>query len=273
MNGDSEKISPKRTVLICHDTEPLNHRALARWLASFTDLAAVVVICEPKSRLWKRVKREVKRIGLWRLLDVIAFRLYSRFFLSANDRRWTEDKLHQLEAQFPAIPRSTRILTTQSPNSPETEQLLREVHPDLILARCKHILNERIFGQARIGTFVMHPGICPEYRNAHGCFWALAMRDTTNVGMTLLKIDNGVDTGPVYGFYGCNYDEIRESHNIIQNRVVFDNLDSLRLKFDELLAEAAAPVDTKGRRSKAWGQPWLSAYLRWKRLARKQWGA
>src|SRR5436309_328007 len=24
------------------------------------------------------------------------------------------------------------------------------------------------------GTFVLHTGICPEYRNAHGCFWALA---------------------------------------------------------------------------------------------------
>src|ERR1017187_8582670 len=232
----------RRTVLICHDTEPLNRRALARWLASFTDLVAVVVICEPKSRLWKRVKREVQRIGLWRFLDVFAFRVYSRLFLAADDRRWTEDKLKQLEEPYPEIPSSTRILTTPSPNSPETEQLLREVRPDLILARCKHILNERIFGQARIGTFVMHPGICPEYRNAHGCFWALAMRDTGNVGMTLLKIDKGVDTGPVYGFYRCNYDEAVESHNTIQSRVVFDNLDSLRSKFEELLAGVAVPI-------------------------------
>jgi Formyl transferase len=266
----SAKTPPSRTVLICHDSEPLNRRALARWLASFTDLAAVVVIGEPKSRLWKRVKREVERIGLWRFLDVLAFRIYSRLFLSADDRRWTEDRLRQLEALFPEIPVSTRILETRSPNSPETEQLLREVHPDLILARCKYILNERIFGQARIGTFVVHPGICPEYRNAHGCFWALASRDPANVGMTLLKIDKGVDTGPVYGFYRCNYDEVRESHNIIQNRVVFDNLDSLRCKFEELLAGAAVPIDTKGRKSQAWGQPWLSAYLRWKRAARKQ---
>jgi hypothetical protein len=28
------------SVLICHHHEPLNHIALARWLASFTDLAA-----------------------------------------------------------------------------------------------------------------------------------------------------------------------------------------------------------------------------------------
>jgi len=35
----------------------------------------------------------------------------------------------------------------------------------------------------------MHPGICPEYRNSHGCFWALANDDPERVGVTLLQID------------------------------------------------------------------------------------
>jgi hypothetical protein len=250
----------------------LNRRALPRWLASFTDLAGVVIICEPKSRLWKRIKREIKRVGFWRFLDVLALRLYSRAVLAADDRRWTEETLRKLEARYPEITASTRILKTPNPNSPETEQLLRGLRPDLILARCKNLLNERIFGLAKVGTFVMHPGVCPEYRNAHGCFWALATRDTQRVGMTLLKIDKGVDTGPIYGYYGCHYDEARESHNIIQNRVVFDNLDALRLKFEQILAGNAVTIDISGRNSQAWGQPWLSAYLRWKLAARKSVG-
>ncbi len=273
MSADPVNTSSKRTVLICHDPELLNRRALPRWLASFTELVAIVVIIEPRSRLWKRVKREVKRIGIGRFVDVFAFRLYSRLFLRSSDRRWSEAKLRELEALYAAVPPSTRILITESPNSSTTEQLLREVKPDLILARCKHILKETVFSQARVGTFVMHPGICPQYRNAHGCFWALANRDTGNVGMTLLKIDKGVDTGPVYGFYRCNYDELHESHNVIQDRVVFDNLDELRAKFEEILAGNAPTIDTRGRKSQAWGQPWLTAYLRWKRLARKEVGA
>lgn len=269
MSADPVKAFSQRTVLICHDTEILNRWALPRWLGSFSDLAAIVVIREPKSRLWKRIKREVKRIGILRFLDVLAFRVYGRLFLRDSDRRWAEAKLRELEAQYPEVPGSTQILTTNSPNSPETEQLLREVQPDLILARCKHILKASIFTRARMGTLVMHPGICPQYRNAHGCFWALASRDTGNVGMTLLKIDKGVDTGPVYGFYRCNYDETRETHNIIQERVVFDNLEALRAKFEEILAGNASTIDTTGRKSQAWGQPWLSAYLRWKWRARK----
>jgi folate-dependent phosphoribosylglycinamide formyltransferase PurN len=233
-------------------------------------LAGIVVICEPKSRLWKRIKREIKRVGPWRFFDVLAMRIYSRLLLAGNDRRWVEQMLRNVEARYPDIPTSTRILQTPNPNSKQSEQLLREVQPDLILARCKNLLNERIFGLARIGTFVMHPGVCPEYRNAHGCFWALAMRDKQKVGMSLLKIDKGVDTGPVFGYYGCDYDEVRESHNIIQQRVVFDNLEELRGKFEEILAGRAIPIDVSGRRSQAWGQPWLSAYLRWKRAARKE---
>ena len=80
----------------------------------------------------------------------------------------------------------------------------------------------------------MHPGVCPEYRNAHGCFWALANGDAERVGMTLLKVDAGVDTGPVYGYYGCRYDESRDSHVVIQSRVVFDNLDTLRAKLSAM---------------------------------------
>jgi hypothetical protein len=90
--------------------------------------------------------------------------------------------------------------------------------------------------------------------------------------MTLLRVDSGVDTGPVYGYYRYSYDEITESHAIIQSRVVFDNLDALRQKFEEILAGTAKPVDTLGRKSQAWGQPWLTSYLRWKRQARRQAG-
>ena len=115
----------------------------------------------------------------------------------------------------------------------------------------------------------MHPGICPEYRNAHGCFWALAKRDLNKVGMTLLKIDKGVDTGPAYGYYTSRYDELTESHIVIQHRVVLDNLDALRTKLLEIFGGVATPLDTSGRPSAVWGKPWLTSYLKWKSQARR----
>ena len=158
-------------------------------------------------------------------------------------------------------------MLTATPNSDATAGFLRECAPDLVIARCKVLLRENIFTMPRAGTFVLHPGICPEYRNAHGCFWALANRDLSNVGLTLLQVDRGVDTGPVYGYYRYPFDETVESHIVIQHRAAFENLDAIAEKLREIERGVAQPLETGGRTGAVWGQPWLSAYLRWKREA------
>ena len=258
-----------RSVLICHHDEPLNRIGLARWMASFTDLAGIIVVREPGGRLRRRIRREIERVGFLRFLDVLAFRLYYKFALAGADAEWTERTLAELAAKYPEIPATTRVLETPSPNSDEAQKLLEELQPDFVLARCKNLLAQRIFSIPSSGTYVMHPGICPEYRNAHGCFWALANRDRERVGMTLLRIDKGVDTGPVYGYYSYDFDESKESHIVIQARVVLENLDALRAKFEEIVDGTAKNIETAGRDSRAWGQPWLSSYMRWKRAARQ----
>jgi hypothetical protein len=248
----------------------LDRFGLARWLASFTDLTAIVVVREPPARFLRRIRREIQRVGVARFLDVLAFRLYYKLVLAAADGAWTMATLNGLLQRYADVPASCRVLDTSSPNSAESLALLLEVQPDVIVARCKNILREQVFKAASSGTFVMHPGVCPDYRNAHGCFWALANRDLENVGMTLLRIDAGVDTGPVYGYYRCRFNESRESHIVIQSRAVFDNLEPLRAKFEEILSGTARTIDTSGRSSRAWGQPWLTSYLRWKRAARQR---
>jgi methionyl-tRNA formyltransferase len=177
--------------------------------------------------------------------------------------------LRNLCERYPEIPQTTPVLITTSPNSAEAREFLRAAAPDLVLARCKFILNEEVFTIPADGTFVMHPGICPEYRNAHGCFWALANDDFERVGMSLVRIDRGVDTVPIFGYYRCDYDSRADSHIVIQLRTVFDNLDSLKEKLVQIHAGTAVPIDVTGRKSAVWGQPWMTKYLHWKRAARK----
>jgi len=258
-----------RTVLICHADDALNREGLARWLAATTSLAAVIVLEEPPSRMKQRIRREIKRVGWWRFADVLAFRFYYKLFLARRDRQWEDRTLMRICAQYTAIGSETRFLHAPSPNAPEVEALLKEVGPDLMIARCKTLLKESVFSIPRHGTFVMHPGICPQYRNAHGCFWALAQRDRQNVGMTLLKINRGVDTGPVHGYFRCQFDEHTESHHVIQHKVVFDNLDTIQARLLEIHRGASAVIDTRGLPSGEWGQPWLTSYIRY-RLSRQR---
>ncbi|MDZ4686507.1 MAG: formyl transferase [Planctomycetaceae bacterium] len=253
-----------RIALICHEDEPLNRDGLARWLNSFGDLVGIVELHEGRDRKWQRVRREVKRVGPLRFLDVLAFRAYSKIFLSSADAAWERRQLCRLRLRFPASLDHVPVLPTDSPNGEDVESFLQFCEPTLVIARCKTLLKERIFSIPTRGTYVMHPGICPQYRNAHGCFWAMAEDDLHNVGMTLLKIDRGVDTGPVYGFYRCPFNPVMESHHVIQDKVVLENLKPLAAKFQEIATGAAQPIATAGHDSRTWGQPWLSAYLNYR---------
>lgn len=251
-------------VLICHDDEPLTNEGMARWLASFSELAGIVIISENSSRITKRIKMEVKRSGILGFVDVLMFRLYYKIFMAKRDVKYNLEAINELRLKYPEIPIDTKIHQTQSPNSDDTIAFLQSIPHDFAIARCKSILKEEVFIQAEIGTFVMHPGICPEYRNAHGCFWAMVNEDYDNIGMTLLKVDKGIDTGPIYGYFKSDLELLQETHNTIQAKVVFDNLDAIKDKFIDIYQGLAVPLGVKGRKSGTWGQPWLSKYLLWK---------
>ena len=248
-----------RTLLICHADAALDREGLARWLGSFSDLAGTIVIDEPLERKRRRIAREIDRVGYLRFLDVLAFRVYHAMCRSAQDRLWEKTQLEALRTRFPNRPDAPELLV-QSPNSAAAEAFVRDVKPTLAIARCKTLLQERIFSVPTLGTYVLHPGICPEYRNAHGCFWARATGDDANVGATLLRIDRGVDTGPVFGYFRIEADRL-ESHVVTEHRAVLDHLDAIRDKLLAIEAGTATPIDTRGRRSATWGQPWLTAHV------------
>jgi hypothetical protein len=258
-----------KTLLICHDGAALDQVVLARWLSSFSELVGTVVIQEKPAQRRRRVRREIQRIGFVRFLDALAFRLYYRLFLFGKDQRWERQQVREKCVVYAELPSTVAILETPSPNNPEAEAFIKELKPDIVVARCKVLLKESVFSIPPRGTFVMHPGICPEYRNAHGCFWALANRDMNKVGMTLLRIDKGVDTGPPFGYYTYPFDEVHESHIVIQHRVVLENLTALRDKFLEIFDGTAIPLKISGRPSATWGQPWLTKYRQWKRQAKR----
>jgi hypothetical protein len=252
-----------RTLLICQDGADLDREGLARWLASFSTYVGSVVIREPAGRLKKRIEREIARVGWFRFVDVLAFRAYYTLAHAAADRRWEARELERLRTVYPVRPDAPEMIVS-SPNGPEAEAFIRAQQPDLVIARCKTLLKEQVFSIPRHGTFVMHPGICPEYRNAHGCFWARALGDRDNVGATLLRIDKGVDTGPVFGYFRVQ-PEPGESHIVTQHRVVLDHLDAIRDRLLAVEAGSAERIATDSRPSATWGQPWLTAYVRMRR--------
>jgi folate-dependent phosphoribosylglycinamide formyltransferase PurN len=268
MHTQEEKPS---VVLICHEQDRLDTEGLASWLASSLRLAGLIIIRDPHSRLWRKAKREIARVGWLRFLDVLAFRAFARLRLARRDQAWKDAEVERLRRRYPAELASVPRIVVSSPNAAESREFIERLRPDLAIARCKVILKQSIFGVPRVGTFVLHPGICPEYRNAHGCFWALTRRDFDRVGMTLLRVDPGIDTGPIFLHGSYDFDEVGESHSVIQWRTVTENLDAIANVLTALCrGEQVAPVAVEGRQSAVWGQPQLTAYLRWKWEARRR---
>jgi methionyl-tRNA formyltransferase len=262
----TEGVGRLRSVVICSDDNVFNRQVLPAYLASVSDVAGIVSIVDKPGAAWRRLRFEWRR-SRWRMADVLAFRVFYRLRHAARDREWIRARSQTELARLDPLG-DVAVHRTTEPNGAETRAFVESLAPDICVAACKTMLRPEIFGIPRHGTFVVHPGICPEYRNSHGCFWALARRDLDRVGATLLKIDEGVDTGPVFAYYTTDIDEQAETHAVIQLRVVYDNLERIGEDLRRIVAGDAKPIDTTGRRSAAWGQPRLSDYLRWKRAAR-----
>ena len=232
-------------------------------------MAGLIIIRDRPGRAWRASRREIRRVGWFRFLDVLAFRAYARLRLARRDAAWKDEAVRRLRERYPTDLNTVPRIVVSSPNSEDARAFMAGLRPDVAIARCKVILKPEVFELPRVGTFVMHPGVCPEYRNAHGCFWALVNRDLDRVGMTLLRVDAGIDTGPVYLHGTCDIDEARESHTVIQYRAVIENLDAIgRILLSLCRGEHVPPVNVEGRTSATWGQPRLTDYVRWKWAAR-----
>lgn len=255
----------RRAVLICHAGDAVNEIGIAHWLAWKFSLAGVIRIHDPLGVKLRRVGNELRRVGPVRFLDVLAFRVFYRITRKKLDDLWIRKTVADLQCRYPADLRTVPSIDVASPNEPRAERFLRELQPDFALARCKRLLVSRVFSVPRHGTFVLHPGMCPEYRNAHGCFWAIARGEPHKAVATLLQVDEGIDTGPVFGYFGCRFDPLRDSHIVIQHRVVTDNLEAIARRLDEICDGRIEPLETRGRPSRCWGQPWLTAYLQIRR--------
>jgi len=251
-----------RTVLLCHAEEELHRDGIAWWLASETRLAGIVLVRDPGTSLRRRIRREMRRSGLPGLLDSVLFRVYHRIRFGGEERRWRRDTLQRLRTRYPALTADIPTLITSDPNSGEVVEFVTACRPDLSLAFLKHLLKPAVFTIPRGGTLVMHPGICPEYRNSHGCFWAIARGDLGKVGMTLLRIDQGVDTGPIFGYFRRPPASWSASPIVLQHQVVLENLPQIQEMLHRIAAGSASTVPVSGRTSAAWGQPKLSAWLR-----------
>lgn len=256
-----------QTVLLRHRGSRFDREVIGRWLAATTDLVGEIIIEPDWRRQVSTLTHEFRRSGVTGLLDAIAFRFYYHFILGNKERSKIDVLISDAQSKYPdySVPKHE----VADPNSQATEETLESLYPDLMIARCKVLLAESTYAIPDQGTFVLHPGICPEYRNQHGCFWALANGDDDKVGFSLIRIDDGIDTGEIFAQNGTIFDPIDDEHVYIQLKVVADNLTSLSSRLTDIVRGEVEPIQVDDRTAGLWGMPKLSAWLTWKRRVRR----
>jgi folate-dependent phosphoribosylglycinamide formyltransferase PurN len=147
---------------------------------------------EPRRDL---ILRRMRRQGVVPVAGQILFVLLQKLIASRSGARVQE------------IIRHYRLVTTPDPACPVHE--IGSVNSDAcrsaLVAFKPHVVivyGTRIIGRATLGCvaapFVnLHSGINPAYRGQAGGYWARAMGDIGNVGVTVHLVDSGVDTGAV----------------------------------------------------------------------------
>lgn len=81
--------------------------------------------------------------------------------------------------------------------APEAEHLLRELAPEaIVIIGYGQIIPARLLDIPRHGWINLHASLLPKYRGAAPVQWAIA-RGETQTGLTTMRIDAGMDTGPM----------------------------------------------------------------------------
>jgi len=254
-----------RVVFLRHAESEFDREVIGRSLYSETKLVGELCVESDIMRKYSTVKHEYKRSGLPGLLDSLFFRLHYSLFLQEIEGEKIEKLIDGFKSKY--SPQEVPTFSVSDPNSKKSAKIIEDLDPDILVARTKVLLDERIFSIPTHGTVVIHPGICPEYRNQHGCFWALANGEPDRVGYSLLRIDEGIDTGAIISQGGTSFSPASDEHEYIQYKVVADNLSKITDSINDIATSES--IDVSERESALWGMPKYSAWKTWKRRAKK----
>jgi methionyl-tRNA formyltransferase len=90
------------------------------------------------------------------------------------------------------------VIQPATPNSAEFKNWMREQQSDVaIVLAYGRILPSDVLRMPKQGCINLHASLLPRYRGAAPINWAL-INGETKTGMSLMQMDEGLDTGPVY---------------------------------------------------------------------------
>lgn len=155
----------------------------------------VTIVAEERESKLTLIRRRMRRQGMVTVLGQIGFVLFQRLLAQGSRKR-----IGEIIAEYGIDPNpnsSCEMIQVGSVNSAACRAALAQLKPDAVLVIGTRIIGKETLSAITVPVINFHSGINPKYRGQAGGYWALAMGDPDNAGVTVHLVDEGVDTGAV----------------------------------------------------------------------------
>lgn len=126
----------------------------------------------------------------YRIFGLIFFYHYSIKLLTAKIKNKNVSKTLK-DNKIP------KLILNQSINEERSLQQIKSFAPDLLISIAgNEIFRKKLIDLAPFGCLNLHTGFLPKYRGLMPTFWALKNNEK-KIGITVFKVDEGIDSGPI----------------------------------------------------------------------------
>jgi len=217
------------------------------------------VIIEEKVSRKKFLIKRIKRLGLIRVLGQILFQVFVPRILKFFSKKRMQEIKKSYDFDQKSIPQSL-IDKVSSVNSIESINLINKVKPDLIIVNGTRIISKEVIKKSKSIFINTHAGITPKYRGVHGGYWSLVNDDIKNFGVTVHRIDAGIDTGGILlqkNFLPSKHDNF-STYSYLQ---LGEGILLLKKVIKDLIKNPLMNTSDNNLESKLWSHPTIWTYL------------
>lgn len=142
------------------------------------------------------IKNRIKKLGIVNVVNQLVFQLLVISVLKFLSKHQIEKRKNELGLISNNISGSG-LIDVGMVNSKKCIETIQLINPDIIIVNGTSIISKKVLESTKAIFINTHVGITPQYRGVHGGYWALRNRDHENFGVTIHKVDTGIDTGDI----------------------------------------------------------------------------
>ena len=224
------------------------------------NLTIDAVIREAKPALAGFLKRRIKKLGLGTVFGQLLFSAVLVPLVSRQSRRRIREIISSNTLDTSEIPPS-KVVEAPSVNSDLTISELTRRSPAVVVVNGTRIIQEKVLGCVDAVFLNTHAGITPMYRGVHGGYWALASGDAANCGVTVHKVDKGIDTGSIVAQTTIT-PTARDTFSTYPFLQVAAAIPLLQQAVKDALAGRLVTIAPRSSKSQLWSHPTAWQYLK-----------